>query len=142
MLDRPSKSASWFSFSPVKGFYNVDGQKFTDYNLASSFFQRMDSWSSNVMSLVYSIWNPIWLVGEDCLNDSNYYWAREGGKYGLKTMSWIHITDGVMEFSSKKLIYPPISAQTEHSSHCQEPNISINSERIIPQQVILYRLFS
>ena len=43
--------------------------------------------------------------------------------------------DRVMQFGSTKLIYPPVSAQTEHSSHCQEPNISINSERIIPQQV-------
>ena len=59
VLDRPSKSRSWFSFSLVKGFYNVDDKKFTDYNLASSFFQLMDSWSNRVMSLVYSIQNPI-----------------------------------------------------------------------------------
>ena len=40
-----------------------------------------------------------------------------------------------MAFDSMNLIYPPVSAQTEHSSHYQEPNISINNERIIPQQV-------
>ena len=113
----------------------MDDQKFTDYNLASSFFQLMDLWSSSIVSLVYSIRNPIWLVGEDCLNNSNYYRAHEGGKYGLKTMSWICIANNVMEFDSMNLIYPLVSAQTKHSSHCQEPNISINNERIIPQQV-------
>lgn len=108
-LDRPSSSPLWGTFSQVKGFYNVNDDKFNDKAMALSFFQLMDSWFSifgSVLNQVFSTSRPIWVVGVDCLKSSKYYQAREGHQYGLQTMSWIRVADGVMEFGSTELIYP------------------------------------
>ena len=101
-LDRPSSSPLWGTFSQVKGFYNVNDDKFNDKAMALSFFQLMDSWFSifgSVLNQVFSTSRPIWVVGVDCLKSSKY-------QYGLQTMSWIRVADGVMEFGSTELIYP------------------------------------
>ena len=108
-LDRPSRSPLWGTFSQVKGFYNVNDYKFNDKAMALSFFQFMDSWFStfgSVLNQVFSTSSPIWVVEEDCLKTSKYYQSREGHHYGLQTMSWIRVADGVMEFGSTELIYP------------------------------------
>ena len=110
-FDRPSDSPLWGTFSPVKGFYNVEDHKFNNKALTLSFFQFMESWSNiifgSVLSQVFSTSSPIWVVGKDCLKGSKYYRAREGRQYGLKTMCWIRVADGVMEFGSTELIHPP-----------------------------------
>ncbi|KAL4614532.1 hypothetical protein ACB092_07G059900 [Castanea dentata] len=110
-FDRPSDSPLWGTFSPVKGFYNVEDHKFNNKALTLSFFQFMESWSNiifgSVLSQVFSTSSPIWVVGKACLKGSKYYRAREGRQYGLKTMCWIRVADGVMEFGSTELIYPP-----------------------------------
>jgi len=49
---------------------------------------------------------PSGWLGEDCLASSMYYQARLGSKYGLQTMSWIHVVDGVIEFGFTELIHP------------------------------------
>nr|POF18205.1 transcription factor myc4 [Quercus suber] len=93
---------------PVKGFFNIDNQKFRNNDI--QFFKLRDSTPmftfGSVLCQVFSTSSPIWVVGEDCLASSRYYRARLGSKYGLQTMSWIRVVDGVMEFGSTELIHP------------------------------------
>nr|POE83629.1 transcription factor myc4 [Quercus suber] len=93
---------------PVKGFFNIDNQKFRNNDI--QFFKLRDSIPmftfGSVLCQVFSTSSPIWVVGEDCLASSRYYRARLGSKYGLQTMSWIRVVDGVMEFGSTELIHP------------------------------------
>ena len=97
-LDRPSNSPLGGTFSPAKSFNNG--------NMAYSFFDLIDSGPDNifqsVIDKVFSTSKPICLVDKDLLASSPYYRGREGLDYGLQTMYWIRIADGVMEFGSKK----------------------------------------
>uniref|UniRef100_A0A7N2MWM3 Uncharacterized protein n=1 Tax=Quercus lobata TaxID=97700 RepID=A0A7N2MWM3_QUELO len=94
-------------FSPVRGFYNVDDHKFKDK--AITFFQLRDSCTETVafvsfLDLVFRTGNPIWLFGVDCLASSLYFQVHQGYQYGLQTMFWIGVDQGVMEFGSTELI--------------------------------------
>ena len=93
---------------PAKGFFNIDNQKFRNNDI--QFFKLRDSTPmftfGSVLCQVFSTLSPIWVVGEDCLASSMYYRARLGSKYGLQTMTWICVVDGVMEFGSIELIHP------------------------------------
>lgn len=94
-------------FSPARGFYNVDDHKFKDK--AITFFQLRDSCSETVafvsfLDLVFRTGNPIWLLGVDDLASSLYFQARQGYQYGLQTLFWIGVDQGVMEFGSTELI--------------------------------------
>ena len=94
-------------FSPARGFYNVDDHKFKDK--AITFFQLRDSCSETVafvsfLDLVFRTGNPIWLLGVDNLASSLYFQARQGYQYGLQTLFWIGVDQGVMEFGSTELI--------------------------------------
>uniref|UniRef100_A0A7N2MWL2 Uncharacterized protein n=1 Tax=Quercus lobata TaxID=97700 RepID=A0A7N2MWL2_QUELO len=101
-LDRPSKSPLGGTFSPTKSFNNG--------NMAYSFFDLIDSGPDtifqSVIDQVFSTSKPICLVEKDLLASSPYYRGREGLDYGLQTMYWIRIADGVMEFGSTELIHP------------------------------------
>ena len=93
-------------FSPARGFYNVDDHKFKDK--AITFFQLRDSCSETVafvsfLGLVFLTGNPIWLLGVDGLASSLYSQAHQGCQYGLQTMFWIGVDQGVMEFGSTEL---------------------------------------
>lgn len=94
-------------FSPARGFYNVDDHEFKDK--AITFFQLRDSCSETVafvgfLDLVFRTGNPIWLLGVDHLASSLYFQAHQGYQYGLQTMFWIGVDQGVMEFGSTELI--------------------------------------
>nr|POE83628.1 transcription factor myc4 [Quercus suber] len=106
--DGLSNSSLGHTLSPVKGFYNMDDFKFKDK--AVSFFQLRELWPDNltfgsVLCQVFSSSIPIWRAGADRLASSMYYRPRQGHEYGLQTMSWIRLADGVMEFGSTELIH-------------------------------------
>lgn len=84
--------------------------QFDNGYIAYSFFDLIDSGPDtifqSVIDQVFSTSKPICLVEKDLLASSPYYRGREGLDYGLQTMYWTRVADGVMEFGSTELIHP------------------------------------
>nr|POE73761.1 hypothetical protein CFP56_77342 [Quercus suber] len=95
--DWPGSPFGHNTISAVKRFYNGDY-----YELKTSWFLFTRLWPGSVIQHLFDTrkkWGP-----EDYLAAMNSKRACQGRKAGLKSMSWVPIANGVMEFGSTQLI--------------------------------------
>lgn len=111
------------TMSAVRGFYNED-----DYRFKPSSFLLTRSWPGNAIHYFFNDMCRTWdSVDYSFVLSSKR--ARQGHKAGLKTMSWIPIANGFMEFGSTQLIDQHVTNKWFVTFGSKKYRLSIPPER-------------